>query len=290
MIFTSILNGLITGTIYGLVALGLVLVYKGARVFNFAQGEFGTVAVFVAWILHTEPPGLPMLVALLLGLAAATLMGLLVERVVVRPLSQKPRVILLVATAGVAVGSIYLQLLLGEAEARVLPRLGGDRVFFVLNAALIWQNIIMILALVVIGVALYLFFSRTALGLAVLASSQDNLASQLSGVSTRRVSSLVWGLAAFLGGMAGLLQAPLSVFTPGFMTTTVLFPAFTGAVLGGMTSLPGAFVGGLGVGVLSQLGADYIPETIPGGRELVLFALLLLVLSVRPQGLLGKEA
>src|SRR5687768_5512872 len=98
--------------------------------------------------------------------------------------------------------------------------------------------------LAVTAVLLYLFFSRTNLGLAVLATSQDQLATRLVGISTNRVSALVWGLAALLGGVAGLLQAPVGFFTPGFMTGTILLPAFTGAVLGGMTSLPGAFVGG----------------------------------------------
>lgn len=288
MILTSVINGLVFGAIYGLVAIGLVLVYKGARVFNFAQGEFGTVAVFVAWLLTSA--GLPLWVALLAGLLTGTVMGIIVELLVVRPLARAPRVNLLVATAGVAIAAISLQLILGEAEARVLPQIGTEQVFFFFNAAFTFQNMAMIAALIMVAVGLYLFFSRTSLGLAVLATSQDALATRLSGISTRRVSTLVWGLAGFLGGLAGLLQAPVSVFYPGFMTVTVLLPSFTAAVLGGMTSLPGAFLGGLLVGVLRNVGGDLIPESITGGAELTVFALLLLVLLIRPQGLLGKEA
>lgn len=290
MDLASVINGLIQGAIYGLVAIGLVLVYKGARVFNFAQGEFGTVAVFVAWLAHGEGDGLPLGVALLVGLAAAVAMGLLVELLIVRPLTAAPKVILLVATAGLAVGAISLQLFLGEAEARVLPTMVGTDAVFLFDVALFPQQVLIMVALVVVAALLYVFFSRTNLGLAVLATSQDPLATRLSGISTKRISALVWGLAAALGGLAGLLQGPVTVFYPGFMTTTVLLPAFTGAVLGGMTSLPGAFVGGLLVGVAQDVGTQIIPESMPGGAELTVFGLLLLVLLIRPQGLLGKEA
>jgi len=287
---SSIVNGLINGTIYGLVAIGLVLVYKGARVFNFAQGEFGTVAVFVAWILNTDPPGLPMWLAILAGLAAATMFGLLVERLVVRPLSTSPGVNLLVATAGVAIAAISIQLLLGEAEARVLNPLVAGEGITVAGIPVRPQQMIMIGMLGVVALFLYLFFTRTSVGLAVLATSQDPLATNLSGINTKRISALVWGMAALLGGVAGLLQGPVTVFFPGFMTATVLLPAFTGAVLGGMTSLPGAFVGGLLVGVAQDVGSQVIPEAVTGSAELTVFALLLLVLLIRPQGLLGKEA
>jgi branched-chain amino acid transport system permease protein len=287
---SSVINGLINGAIYGLVAIGLVLVYKGARVFNFAQGEFGTVAVFVAWVLNTDPPGLPLWMAILAGLAAATAFGLLVELLVVRPLRNSPRVILLVATAGIAIGAISIQLLLGEAEARVLPPIISGQGVTVARIPVTPQQMLMIVMLAVVALLLYLFFTRTNLGLAVLATSQDPLATGLAGISTKRISALVWGMAALLGGVAGLLQGPVTVFFPGFMTATVLLPAFTGAVLGGMTSLPGAFVGGLLVGVAQDVGSQVIPETITGSAELTVFALLLLVLLVRPQGLLGKEA
>src|SRR5436305_1837376 len=171
----AVVIGWFQGAAYGLLAVGIVLVYKGARVFNFAQGEFGTVAAFVTWSLFRNAH-LPYLVAAVVGLAAAVLLGILVERAVVRPLLDAPRITLLVATLGVA---------------------------------------LLIIALI---------------------------------------------------------------------------HAFTGAVLGGMTSLPGAFVGGLLVGVAQNLGTHYLPASFPGGASFTVFCLLLAVLLVRPQGLLGKEA
>lgn len=291
-------NGFISGAIYGLIAVGLVLVYKGVRVFNFAQGEFGTVAAFITWLLHSGPK-LPLGVAILIGVLTATVVGLVLERLVVRPLMSAPRVILLVATAGVAVGLISLQLLLGEAEARALDPIlqltdasGAPTAIFIAGVGVSAQHLIILGVLGVMALLLWWFFSKTDLGLAVLATSQDPLATRLAGISINRVSAFVWGFAAFLGGIAGVLQAsvPGAFVAPGFMTSTTLLPAFTGAVLGGMTSLPGAFVGGLIVGVARDLGAYLVPPAITGGAELTVFTLLLLVLLIRPQGLLGTEA
>jgi branched-chain amino acid transport system permease protein len=282
------INGFFSGAIYGLVAVGLVLVYKGARVFNFAQGEFGTVATFAAWMMVER--GVPLALAMVGGIVVGLLFGLLLERLVVRPLLGASRVILLVATAGVAIGSISLQLVLGEAEPRILDPVAGTDPIYFLGATILPQQILILVALAAVAVGLFLFF-RTNLGLAILATSQDPMATRLMGISVKRVSALVWGLAAGLGALAGVLQAGVpGFFTPGFMTSGVLLASFTGAVLGGMTSLPGAFLGGILVGIAHNVGPELFPSSISGSAELTVFGLLLLVLLVRPQGLLGSEA
>jgi branched-chain amino acid transport system permease protein len=289
-VLTFLVIGLFQGAVYGLLAVGLVLVYKGARVFNFAQGEFGTVAAFITFVLFSQI-GLPYGVAVLGGLAAAVLLGVLVERLIVRPLFNAPRVTVLVATVGVALFIIAVTVVVGKPEARVLaPAVVGDPITF-LGVAIIPQQLLIVGVLGALAVALAFFFSRTNLGLAVLATSQDPLATRIVGISVPGISRFIWGFAALLGGIAGILQAPLTIFTPGFMTATTLVPAFTGAVLGGMTSLPGAFVGGLLVGAAQNVGIFYLQDAgIPGASELTVFSLLLLVLLVRPQGLLGTEA
>jgi branched-chain amino acid transport system permease protein len=155
------------------------------------------------------------------------------------------------------------------------------------------QQILVLFVLLALAAALALFFSRTNLGLAVLAVSQDPLATRIMGISVTNLSRFIWGFAAFLGGLAGILQGGTPGFSifPGFMTATILVPAFTGAVIGGMTSLPGAFLGGLLIGAAQNLGVFYLGELgIPGESELTVFALLLLVLLIRPRGLLGTEA
>ncbi|MGH3341524.1 MAG: branched-chain amino acid ABC transporter permease [Carbonactinosporaceae bacterium] len=288
---TFLVIGVFQGAVYGLLAVGLVLVYKGMRVFNFAQGEFGTVAAFVAWgvLNHLH---VPYGIAVLCGLAAAVLLGLLVERLVVRPLFEAPRITLLVATAGTALLVIAVTVLVAKPEPRVLePAIAGGSVT-ILGAGIQAQQFLVVGVLAAVAVGLVWFFSRTDLGLAVLATSQDTFATRVVGVNVITMSRFVWGVAALLGGLAGLLQAPIGIFSPGFMTSITLVPAFTAAVLGGMTSLPGAFLGGVLVGVAQNLGMFVLDQQlhVPGAGQLTVFALLLLVLLVRPRGLLGKEA
>ena len=287
----ALVIGIISGAGYGLVALGIVLIYKSSRVFNFAQGEFGTVAAYVLWRAHTL--GVPYIPALALGLLAALLMGLLTERLIVRPLFDAPRVTLLVATAGVALLAISLELWIAEARPRFIqPALGRlDRVAL-FGIQVSDQRLLVLAALLVLAVLLGLFFSRTHLGLAVLGVSQEAVATELMGISVRRLSSFTWGLAGVLGGLGGILTAPVvGSFAPGFLTTTALIPGFTAAVLGGMTSLPGAFVGGVIVGVAQSLAVSSPAfRDIPGAGSVMVFVILVAVLAVRPQGLLGKAA
>lgn len=306
--------GVATGAIYGLVALGLVLVYKGSRVFNFAQGEFGTVAAFVVFVLMEQVTSvnIPYWAALPAGVVAAVLLGLFMERVVVRPLMNSPRITLLVATIAFALLTVGLEIVLFLPEAKVLEPLiaatdaqGNPNGVEIFNYILEPQNIIIIGVLALLAVVLGYFFSKTDLGLAILATSQDSFATRVVGIGVERTSRFIWGSAAFLGGLAGILYVPISgSLTPGAMTTGILIPAFTAAVLGGMTSLPGAFLGGIVIGCVQSLanwaGNTYtitvddvvkpLQSIIPGLPDVAIILVLLIVLLARPQGLLGSEA
>ena len=285
----SLVIGTITGAAYGFVALGLVLIYKSSGVFNFAQGEFGTVAVYTLYLLDFD---VPYGIALLGALAVAVVFGVVVERVVVRPLFDAPRVTLLVATAGVALLSIAVQVWFGEATARpvdrALPTL--DRVTL-LDVQISDQRILLLVALGVLAALLAVFFNKTNLGLAILGASQEPTATELMGISVKRLSTLTWAIAALLGGIAGVLAVPeTGGFAPGILTSSFLIPAFTAAVIGGMTSLPGAFLGGVIIGVIEAVAASApVFEDLPGSPgTLLVFIALIIVLTARPQGLLGK--
>ena len=300
--------GLASGAAYGLVAIGIVIVYKGARVFNFAQGEFGTIAAFIAFVLmdQMKSPEIPYGVAVLIAIVATVLIGIIMERVVVRPLLNAPRVNLLVATIAFALLAIGVQILLFRPEPKVLQPvlqtvdkqgnpLGPEIFGYFLEP----QRILILGILGVIAVALGYFFSRTNYGLAVLAVSQDSLATQAVGIGVGRMSMFIWAAAAFFGALAGILYLPLSSLAPGAMTTAILIPAFAAAVIGGMTSLPGAFVGGMVVGLIQgisgwasnhyYLGPQPWANVVPGATDVALFLILLIVLLARPQGLLGTE-
>lgn len=285
--------GLITGSIYSLMALGLVLIYRSSGVFNFAAGEFGTVAIYVTSVaLNTDHAILGnYAVAAVLGLLAAVGVGLTTERFVIRPLFDAPRVTLLVATAGIALLALGVQFWrtqdnplrfispLSENAARINP----------LDIPVSDQRIIAMVVLVAVAAGLYLFF-KAPIGLAVLASSQEPTAAELVGVSVRRVSSLVWALAALTSGMAGLLLAGGASYGPGFMTAQALIPGFTAAVVGGLKSLPGAVVGGFTIAILQSFGQLSTFDSVPGASAITVFLVLLGVLLVRPEGIFGRGA
>lgn len=291
----ALIIGTITGSAYGLVALGLVLIYKSSGVFNFAAGEFGGVALCTLYLLHSE--GIPYGFAVVGGLLAAMLLGLLTEQIVVRPLFEAPRVTLLVATAGVALLAISIQIWFFDSQGRPIAKAFNttDRVT-VLSVDVSDQRLWLIGTVVVLAIFLGLFFTRTNLGLAIIGASQEPTATELVGISVRRLSTFTWVLAALLGGLAAVIAIPdTGSFTPGVMTSSYLIPAFTAAVLGGMTSLPGAFLGGVLVGIVQSVAtsADVFQDDgtldIPGTPgTLMVFVVLLVVLIIRPQGLLGK--
>lgn len=286
----AIVLGVVGGAVWGILAVGLVLVYKGSRVFNFAQGEFGTVAAYVAW-LAIVGAGWPYPVGAVLAVGAAALMGFLMERIVVRGLFNAPRVTVLVATAGVAVGAIQLELIIGRPELRVLGPAVKGRGTPIFGVLITPQEFLIVGVLAAMGLGLAWFF-RSRVGAAILAASQDPLAAELVGISSRKVSTILWTMAAALGGLAGLLlaAAPGQAVSPGFVTRNALIAAFAAAVLGGMDSIAGAFVGGAAIGVSQQIAQLYLREVIPSPDMLVLMALILIVLVVRPQGILGREA
>src|SRR5262245_46458619 len=287
---SSLVIGVTTGSAYGLVALGLVLIYKSSGVFNFAQGEFGTVALYVLYLLDFRTN---YWIALLGALVVAGVMGYVTERLVIRPLFNAPRVILLVATAGVALLAIGIEIWYGTLQGKPVGKAFErvDRVT-VLGVQVSDQRLWLIGTLIVLAVLLGLFFTRTNLGLAILGASQEPTATELVGISVRRLSSFVWVLAALLGAAAALIAVPDGgSFGPGIMTSSYLIPAFTAAVIGGMTSLPGAFIGGILVGVIESVATNApIFQHIPGTKStFVTFFVLLAVLLVRPSSLLGTR-
>lgn len=287
---STIVSGIVNGAIYGLIALGIVLVYKGSRVLNFAQGEIGTFALFVTWWFVTKQHW-PWVAGALVGIATAVFIGLVFERLVVRRMVDASRLSVAVATIG-----LFLFLIAASAfafsEAVVVlppPITGlGPRIFdfYVSPTALLG------LATVgVFGLGLTTFLRRTDFGLGVLAAAQDPSMVRLVGVRLSRVSAFTWGLAGALGAIAALLIEPIiGAFGPGFMTQFFL-RGLAAALLGGLASLPGAFVGGIALGVIEALVVKgFFSTTFPGVSSVTVFVVIVIVLLFRPSGLLGKTA
>jgi branched-chain amino acid transport system permease protein len=283
----AVVIGLLQGSVYALIALGIVLVYRGSGVFNFAQAEFGTTGLFASYAANVLW-GWGYAVSIAFGLAVAVAMGLLTERFVIRPLQGSSKLTLLVGTAGVALVAIGWQFWrFNETLIMVMPPI--DDTFYALpsGAKVTIQQLIVVGVLAVVAVALWLFF-RSPLGLAVQAAQQEPVASELVGISVNRISMLTWGIAALLGGLAGVLAGPFTTFTAGWFTFgggAALLPGFMAAILAGMRSMPGAVLGGLVIGIVKQLGYLTVFIEVPGASSAILLAFLLASLLLFPKGL-----
>lgn len=288
----AVLAGVAEGATYGLIALGLVLVYKATRVLNFAQAEIGTFALYITWALTDRPIfgfDVPIFAAMFLSLVLAAIAGAATERVL-RPLSAAPRVTVTVATLGVATVVGAGQIILFGPDPRPLDYLRGEA-FAVGKTSFPLGRLIALVLAIALGLALYAFFKRTLFGLGVLAAAQDQTALRLQGVPFNRVSTFTWATGAVLTALAAVVLAPaIGSFTPFWVTQTFLVPALAAALVGGLTSLPGAFVGGLVVGIAQNLAKFYLGRSVAGVEYAAVFAAILIVLILRPNGLLGREA
>jgi branched-chain amino acid transport system permease protein len=307
-----LVDGLSIGAVYALVALGIALVYRSTRVLNFAQGELGTMPAFLVLMLLTgfdravtvDPATVStasLIGYVLIGVAFGAALAVGINVFVVQRLAEATPVTSLVATAGVSLLMIGGQIVFFELQNRTFPRILSGSLCLVADpegGCLLptnRHNVVMLGLLAVVAVALAILF-RTELGTALLATAQDPFAAALHGVSPRAMSSLAWGLAGGLAALGGILGAGFYAgLSPGLMTTTFLIPAFTAVVLGGITSMTGAVVGGLLVGLTNALanGATTtygLTNVVPNAPTMASFTLLLLVLLVRPRGLFGKEA
>ena len=287
---SAILIGIVTGSIYALIAVGLVLIFKTQRVVNFAQAEFATMGAFGFYIFHVVV-GLPYAGAAVAAVLLSGLLALIVERVVIRPLRESRDVTVFVATAGVALLIISLTLFIGDANIRqVDPVIKGNPGFTVGTLPITYQQLMVIGVLAAVAALLTVFF-KLPIGRALLAVSREPFAVRLAGISTSRLSMLVWVMAGMIAGLAGVFFAPTTQVTPGLFTALALFPALTGAVLGGLTSLPGAVFGGLVIGIVQSLASVFATNLgVPGPDTVVVFIILLAVLFFRPEGLLAREA
>ncbi len=286
----AIVLGLLTGSIYGLFALGVVLVYRGSGALNFAQGEIGTAALYAAWWISTER-GMAWPIGAIAGIGFAVLIGLAFERLIVRRMVGAGRVAVTIATVGLLSFLVAGEFQLLSATPRSLRAPIGGIGIEIFGAFVSPTQMIGLGVTTLLAVALALFLKRTDFGLGVLAASEDPVTVRLVGVRTSRVSVFVWGTGAALGAIAALLIEPaIGVFTPGFGSSNLFLRGLAAAVVGGLTSLPGAVVGGLVVGLLEQVsGHIFIESSIPGVRTLAVFLLVLATLIIRPGGIFGRR-
>lgn len=280
-----LISGLAIGCVYALIALALVLVYKATDVVNFAQGEIAMFGAFIAWMLCTRF-GLSVWLVLALALPIGAVIGIVTERVAIRPLAKSSPLTALIATIGLWMIFHYGAGWLWGFDPFRFPSLLSDTPMQIAGARLSGNSVAIAAVTIVLLVVLYIFFEHSREGIAMRAASMNQRAARLMGVKTKNVSAWSWGMAGAIGMIAGILLAPIT-FVDVDMMSQALIKAIAGAVLGGMTSLPGAAIGGLTIGIIETIGGAYVSSEF---KDVFAFFVIIAVLMVRPEGLFGKPA
>ena len=278
-----LISGIAQGCIYGLIALGFVLIYKATETVSFAQGELMMLGAFCGLACMTVL-GFPFWLSVLATIAAMAAFGVLLERLVIRPILGQPAFSVVMLTIGigyVARGLITMIPNIGT-DTHTLAVPYKDQVWNVGALVLNVEQMVVIASTAVLSALLYLVFSRSKVGVAMQASSQNQLAAYYMGIPVRRLNGLAWGLASAVAAIAGLLLAPIT-----FVHANMGFiglKAFPAAVVGGFGSLPGAIVGGLVIGIVESLSGFYLPD---GFKDVAAYIVVLIMLMVKPNGLFG---
>ncbi|WP_029696038.1 branched-chain amino acid ABC transporter permease [Comamonas badia] len=285
LVLQVIVAGIAQGCVYGLIALGFVLIYKVTETVNFAQGELMMLGAFVGFACMGLF-GMPFWLAAVSAVLAMAAFGIVVERLVIQPVLGQPMFSIVMLTFGlgyVARGGITM-----------VPGIGTDT--HTLNApykgslieaggvVLAGEQLVIIGATALLCAGLWALFRFTRVGVAMQASSQNQLAAYYMGIPVRRLNGLVWALAAAVAAVAGILLAPIT-----FVHANMGFiglKAFPAAIIGGFSSLPGAIVGGVIVGLVESLSGYFLPE---GFKDAMPYVVVLLMLAVKPSGLFGER-
>ncbi|MFV0384900.1 branched-chain amino acid ABC transporter permease [Paracoccus sp. (in: a-proteobacteria)] len=279
-----IFSGVTVGAVYALVALGFTIIYNASDVVNFAQGEFvmlgGMITVF------TFQAGLPLALAAVLAILITAAIGVALNKLAIEPARGAPVVSLIIITIGASILIRGAAQLVFDKQLHRFPAFSGDQPIRVMGATILPQSLWVIFGALVVFTGLWLFFTRTLTGKAVLATANNRIAAQLVGINTNWVMTLSFGLSAAIGALAGVLVTPITLVSYDVGVGLAL-KGFAAAMLGGMGNPKGALVGGLLLGLLEALTAGYLSSQY---KDAVAFIVILAVLFVMPQGIFGKKS
>ena len=286
-LLSHLVNGISLGSVYAIIALGYTMVYGIAKMLNFAHGDVIMVGAYITFsAVHSA--GLPPIVAVLISVVVCTALGVLIEGLAYKPLRQATSLAVLITAIGMSYLLQNIALLVWGANPKSFPTVINIANISLLNGQLIIsaETIVTVLASVVIMIALTLFTSKTKMGKAMRGVSEDKGAAQLMGINVNKTISVTFAIGSALAAIAGVL---LCSTYPVLMPTTGSMPgikAFTAAVFGGIGSIPGAMLGGILLGVIEILGKAYVSTEL---SDAIVFGVLIIVLLVKPTGLLGKK-
>lgn len=279
-----IFSGMTVGAVYALVALGFTIIYNASDVVNFAQGEFVMLGGMITVFVHQA--GLPLPLAAVLAILATAALGVALNKLAIEPARGAPVVSLIIITIGASILIRGATQLIFDKQLHRFPSFSGDDPIRVMGATILPQSLWVIGGAVAVFVALWLFFTRTLTGKAVLATANNRVAAQLVGINTGWVMTLSFGLSAAIGALAGVLVTPITLVSYDVGVALAL-KGFAAAMLGGMGNPKGALLGGLLLGLLEALTAGYLSSQY---KDAVAFIVILGVLFVMPQGIFGHKS
>jgi len=279
-----IVSGLANGSVYGLIALGFVLIYKATEAVNFAQGDFMMLGAFITiWLSNPQYLGINFWFAVPLAILIMAVLGYLLDVLIIRRLFGQPQITVVILTIALGfiirfgVGAIWGH----EPQLLQTPFAGGEVRLGTL--VLGFEEVAVIIVTLALTLLLYLFFRRSKLGKAMQAASQNQLAAYYVGIPVKRIQSLVWALGGMVAAVAGVLFAAKGAIDPS--TGLLGIKAFAAAVIGGFGSLPGALIGGLIIGIVEPFASYALPS---GYSQVSPYAIMLLVLIFKPAGLFAQ--
>ena len=281
----QVVSGIASGGIFASLALALVLIYNAMGLVNFAQGEMAMFSTFIAFTLIDH--GLSYWIVLPATLVIAFAGGVLIQRIVIRPIERAPVLTLVIVTLGLATLINGLAGFVFGYLPRSFPSPFSVQTVSILGAVVSFRDLGVIAVSAIVLVLIYVLFQRTTLGLSMRAAAHNPEASRLLGVRVSWMLALGWGLASAVGALSGIMVAPILLLEPNMMQTIIIY-AFAAAVLGGIESPLGAVIGGIIVGVTVNLAGAYL---VGGDLQLaVAFLIIVAVLVVKPNGLLGRPS
>ena len=286
-LLSHLMNGMSLGSVYAIIALGYTMVYGIAKMLNFAHGDVIMVGAYVSFCA-VQYWNLPPALAIVVAMVACTVLGILIERLAYKPLRQATSLAVLITAIGMSYLLQNAALLIWGSNTKSFPNMIGLPAISLMDGQLIIKGeaIVTIVVCVVIMIALTLFTSKTKMGKAMRVVSEDKGAAELMGINVNQTISVTFAIGSALAAIAGVL---LCTAYPALTPTTGSMPgikAFTAAVFGGIGSIPGAMIGGILLGVIEILGKAYISMEL---GDAFVFAVLIIVLLVKPTGLLGKK-
>jgi branched-chain amino acid transport system permease protein len=285
LFLSQLFIGIGNGVVYASVALALVLIFRTTGILNFAQGEMALFSTYITWKFTDH--GMPVVLAIILSMAISFIGGMIIERVLIRPVEKASPLTIVIVTLGMFLAINSLAQLIFGTDEKQLPSPFPSHRYHVLGTTLTAQTIGLVAVLAVECLVLYLLFQRTKLGLAFRGVANNVESSRLVGINSGLMLMLGWGMAAALGALAGAMVVPTQPALVPSSMQSVLVLSFAAAALGGFDSPLGAVVGGLVVGVADAMTHQYI-DALDQIELVVPFALILLVLLFRPNGLFGK--